>query len=97
MHVVAKYELTDSELSTCDQNTRVDVNPKCEQVLRLASMLEALALGRKITVAGDANLMMQMMEFPITSMHCLTLSAWVEEACRPTGLLTEYKHTQHWR
>lgn len=76
---------------------RVDVNPKCEQVLRLASMVEALALGRQITVAGDANLTMQIMEFPISSVHCLTLSAWVEEACRPTGLPTEYEHTEHWQ
>ncbi len=46
--------------------------------------MEALTLGKPQTMAGVANLILRMMESPITSVRCLTLSAEVEEACRPT-------------
>ncbi len=56
--------------------------------LRLASVLDVLAPGEQQTVAGVANLILQVMESPITRVRCLTLSAVTEEAGRPTGLPT---------
>lgn len=56
--------------------------------IRLASMLETLAPGKRQTVAGDPSLTLCVMESPITSVGCLTLTAEVQEAGKPTGLPT---------
>ncbi len=74
-----------SRFSLCDAST-----------LRLASMPDALALGKQQTAAGVANLTLQVLKSLITSGRCLTLSVEAEEAHRPTGLPTGLARDEKW-